>query len=100
MSPIGFDPEPVLKTLTQPGLWVWGEVDKSIPALLSAEHLHSLIEAGQANFSYIIFPNADHNLSQSQNGLLAEIPYSRGLAPDYYPTLLAWLQQHIEGIGE
>lgn len=100
MSPTGFNPTPVLETLTQPGLWLWGEVDKSIPVALSAENLQRLIEAGQTNFSYTIFPKADHNLSQSQNGLLAEIPYARGLAPNYYPTLLAWLRQHIEGIGE
>jgi uncharacterized protein len=89
----GFDPVPIIVELEQPGLWLWGSVDKSIPVTFSAENLEALIDSGKNNFSYQIFPNADHGLTSSSHGLIAEIPYSPGLV--FYPDLTKWLVNNV-----
>jgi alpha/beta superfamily hydrolase len=93
MKPGGVDPIPVLAEITQPGLWLWGSVDKSVPAKVSAENLQTLIDSGRDNFSYIILPNADHNLNESAHGYFSEIPYSPRVL--YFPTLTEWLEQNV-----
>jgi len=89
----GFDPVPVIAELKQPGLWLWGSVDKSIPVTFSAENLQALMDSGKNNISYQIFHNADHGLTISSNGLIAEIPYSPGVV--FYPALTQWLTNHV-----
>lgn len=93
-APSGFDPLPVITELSQPGLWLWGSVDKSVPVTVSAENLQALIDSGKSNFSYTIFPGGDHNLNISTNGLFAEIPYSPGLL--FYSTLTEWLEKTVQ----
>jgi dienelactone hydrolase len=90
LKPGGFDPIPIIAELNVPGLWLWGSVDKSVPVTFSAENLQALIDSGKTNFSYEIFPNGDHNLNLSPNGLFAEIPYSPGVL--FYSTLADWLE--------
>jgi len=89
LSPSGFDPVSIIAELKQPGLWLWGGVDKSQPVTIDAENLQTLIDSGKTNFAYQIFPNADHGLTISPHGLFAEIPYSPGLV--FYPVLTKWL---------
>jgi dipeptidyl aminopeptidase/acylaminoacyl peptidase len=98
MNPGGFDPLPILAQLTQSGLWLWGGVDKSVPVTFSAENLKALIDSGKNNFSYQIFPNADHGLNTSPNGIFAELPYSLGLV--HYPALTKWLHLNMSPIKE
>ncbi len=88
----GIDPIPVLANITQPGLWLWGNVDKSVPAKVSAENLQALIDSGSDNFSYTILANGDHNLNESEHGYFAEIPYSPRVL--YFSMLTEWLEQN------
>jgi dienelactone hydrolase len=96
VTPSGFDPVPVVQGLAQPGLWLWGGQDQSVPVPESASALDRLIAAGKANFSYHIFAGADHNLQQTSQGRFAEIPTSPGYPGDYYATLAAWLSEHVK----
>ena len=98
MRSIGFDPVPVIVKLIQPGVWLWGGVDKNIPVTFSAENLQAVINSGKSNFSYQIFPDADHGLNISPNGLFAELPYSPGVA--FYPALTEWLKLNMSGTKE
>jgi predicted acyl esterase len=82
-----------LDGLTQPGLWVWGSVDKSVPVTFSAENLQNLIDLGKNNFSYKILPMGDHNLNESPHGLFAEIPYSPRVL--FYSGLADWLEANM-----
>jgi dienelactone hydrolase len=96
VAPSGFDPAPILAQVTQPGLWLWGDQDKSVPVPESVEVLKALIAQGQTQFSYRVLPSADHNLQQPTQGLFAEIPYAPGFQADYYPALAAWLQEQAQ----
>ena len=93
LTPSGFDSTPIIAALKQPGLWLWGGVDKSIPVTYSAENLQALIDSGKSNFSYQIFPNADHGLGVSANGLFSEIPYSPRVV--FYSALTQWLETNM-----
>ena len=64
LTPGGFDPIPLIAELKQPGLWLWGSVDKSVPVTYSAENLQGLIDSGKSHFSYEILPQGDHNLNE------------------------------------
>ena len=92
MKPGGVDPIPVIAELTQPGLWLWGSVDKNVPSTVSAENLQTIIDSGKTNFSYAILPNGDHNLNESAHGYFAEIPYSPRVL--YFSKLTEWLEQN------
>jgi alpha/beta superfamily hydrolase len=93
LNPGGFDPLPILAEVDQPGLWLWGSVDKSVPVTYSAENLQGLIDSGKSNFSYDVLPQGDHNLNQSPNGLFSEIPYSPRVL--FYSPLTEWLKTHM-----
>ena len=93
LKPGGFDPIPIIAELNQPGLWLWGSVDKSVPVTFSAENLQALIDSGKDNFSYEIFSNGDHNLNESPHGLFDEIPYSPRVL--FYSALAKWLETNM-----
>jgi hypothetical protein len=93
LKPGGFDPIPIIAELNQPGLWLWGSVDKSVPVTFSAENLQALIDSGNNDFSYEIFPNGDHNLNESPHGLFDEIPYSPRVL--FYSALAKWLETNM-----
>jgi len=61
-GPHGFDPLPSLEAIDIPGLWMFGSQDRSTPAALSVENLDTLVTQQDKEFSYIIYPNADHSL--------------------------------------
>ena len=96
VQPSGFDPVPTIAKLRQPGLWLWGDQDKSIPVPESLKKLDSLIAQGQSRLAYHLFPNADHNLQQSKQGLFNEIPYSSGYPEDFFRTLAMWLKATLQ----
>ena len=92
----GFDSTPIIADLDQPGLWIWGDQDKSQPAFEGENNLKEIITHGKSNFSYVMLANADHNLQQTTQGLFNEIPYSPGYHEDYYKTIVEWLKENIK----
>ena len=61
-GPHGFDPRPTLESLSTPGLWLLGGVDRSIPTPLTVEVLQSLQDSGRP-YRWVVYPGADHNLA-------------------------------------
>jgi pimeloyl-ACP methyl ester carboxylesterase len=61
-GPHGFDPRPTLESLSTPGLWLLGGVDRSIPTPLTVEVLQSLQDSGRP-YRWIVYPGEDHNLA-------------------------------------
>ena len=60
-GPHGYDPRSTLESLSTPGLWLLGGVDRSIPTPLTVEVLQSLQDSGRP-YGWIVYPGADHNL--------------------------------------
>lgn len=92
----GFDSTPIIGTLDQRGLWIFGDQDKSVPVLESVSNLRAIITQGKSNFTYVILEDADHNLQQTTQGLFNEIPYSSGFQGDYYKTMTQWLVENVK----
>ncbi|MFZ0549034.1 MAG: alpha/beta hydrolase [Candidatus Promineifilaceae bacterium] len=89
----GFDPAPYITELELPGLWLFGAKDASIPVAQSVENLQAIIDTdGKSNFSYVVFPNGNHGLWESETGSMADWPYIRELVPGYYDIMLDWLR--------
>lgn len=57
------DPKDSLKTLSIPGLWVFGEKDIQIPVKMCIEHLNSL-KLENKPFEYVLFPSLGHNTNK------------------------------------
>jgi dienelactone hydrolase len=92
----GFDSTPVIATLAQRGLWIFGDQDMSIPVPESVDNLKAIIARGRPNFTYAVLPDADHNLQQTTQGLFNEIPYAPGYQGDYYKTMVQWLEENVK----
>jgi uncharacterized protein len=57
----GFDPKPVLESLSVPGLWLLGGEDRSIPTPATVAILDQLIASGKP-YTHVVFPGIGHNL--------------------------------------
>jgi uncharacterized protein len=83
LRPSGFDPVPLLRRMTIPGIWVYGGRDHSQPSHTSAANLERLRRTAGKDFTVVVFPLADH-------GLLDTPPTD----PRAAPTLVSWLRRH------
>ena len=59
------DPKEILKTLSIPGLWVFGEKDIQIPVKMCIEHLNNL-KLENKPFEYVLFPSLGHNTNKTE----------------------------------
>lgn len=59
------DPKKILKTLSIPGLWVFGEKDIQIPVKMCIEQLNDL-KLENKPFEYVLFPSLGHNTNKPE----------------------------------
>lgn len=59
------DPKDALKTLSIPGLWLFGEKDIQIPVKMCIEHINTL-KLENKLFEYVLFPALGHNTSKKE----------------------------------
>lgn len=83
-----FDPEPYLRRLETPGLWLFGSLDRSQPTRASLRVLDELISVRDRPFSYRVFDGADHSLFIDGD-----------MAPDVFPTMREWLTAQVTPRG-
>lgn len=77
-SGLDVDPRPFLEQMRVPGLWLFGEEDRIIPARISAAILNEIAVRLDKPFTGVVFPNVGHSL---QN--------------DYWPTVFDWYRTEI-----
>jgi dienelactone hydrolase len=84
----GFDPRPILAALPQPGLWIFGGRDRSIPVRLSVRRIERLAAEGH-RYRAEVFADADHALFDR-----------RGRVPQFdarlFDRLQAWFAAPVE----
>jgi hypothetical protein len=83
------DPVPVLKTNTQPSLWLLAGKDREAPSENTVRILREL-QTSQPQLDVIVFPNADHGLVDvvEEKGELRDTNFS----PGYFETMAAWIK--------
>ena len=59
--PLHYDPQPVLRNLPMPQLWILGEDDVDAPSAETARRLRALSSAGHP-ISVAVFPHAEHGI--------------------------------------
>jgi len=59
------DPKELLKTLSIPGLWIFGEKDIQIPVKMCIEQLNTL-KLENKPFEYVLFPSLGHHTNKSE----------------------------------
>lgn len=82
----GFDPLPYLSKIQQKGLWIFGGRDVSVPTQSCLHLLDSLDKKNPRPNTIKVYPKAGHGL----------INPTTGLAEDYLPFVLEWMDQHIK----
>jgi pimeloyl-ACP methyl ester carboxylesterase len=96
-----YDPRSVLGSVTCPFLGIWGETDRLVPALQSAEIFRQDMEAaGNTDFTLKIFADADHGIYTSETGSRKERAARRerdelNFAPGYFALMKDWLQDRF-----
>jgi uncharacterized protein len=86
----GFDPVPDLRRLAIPMHWMYGSDDRNVPTTLCLERLRALTQ--EHDYSWDVFPTA-HTPLILPTGLLASLPRSPGLEPEFLPAIGAWLRR-------
>ncbi len=66
-GPFGYTPMPVLSELDIPSLWLFGELDRSIPTRLDVANMQ-LLQAAGLPYEYILYPFAAHDLRDTRTG--------------------------------
>ena len=56
-GPPGFDPRPAIEAMTIPGLWLWGEIDASIPTPESRAILEDIITEHGKDLAFLSYPD-------------------------------------------
>ncbi len=59
-GPLGFDPRPIINTMTLPVLWIYGNEDRSHPVRYDIEMLNNTLQ--KPNFTLLVYLNTDHEL--------------------------------------
>ena len=75
-----YDPRPHIEQLLVPGLWIYGEEDRTIPARPSAEILEGLVTTLAKPFTVMILPGDGHSIRTN-----------------YWPELFDWYDR---GVGQ
>jgi pimeloyl-ACP methyl ester carboxylesterase len=76
-GPRGYDPEPALRSLSIPTLWLLGGQDRLVPTRECVEVLANL-QASGSGAEFVVYPDEGHGL----------------LGADYWPAIDAFLRRH------
>ena len=66
---------------------MFGDQDRSTPTVLSVENLDALVAEYGKDFSYIVYPNADHNLMDADTD-------------QFFPAMSDAVDWMIEKVGD
>jgi hypothetical protein len=95
----GVDPIPWIRKLDVPGLWLYGGLDKTIPARLSVRRLEPIVHEQGREFEIAQFPKGNHALVETKTGLTSEMLASSTFAPGLFARIAAWLESHKLAAG-
>ncbi len=85
-GPSGFDPVPDIKKMSNPGLWLYGRNDTSVPVKQSVAIIENIRDSLNKDLTAIVFPNANHCLIEGGAMCQTEGAFVDALTPTF-----AWL---------
>jgi dienelactone hydrolase len=93
----GADPRPDLRRLHLPIFWVYGGLDQNQPTRLDIPVLEELRATRKGDFTWVVFPDANHGLIRTKTGLNREAAASPSFAHGLFASLATWL--HVHSLG-
>ncbi|MCA1601897.1 MAG: alpha/beta fold hydrolase, partial [Acidobacteria bacterium] len=91
-----YDPALALEKVSCPILALFGELDNSTPVPQTIANMQRALRiAGNANFTYKVFPRGNHGLLESETGSNSEIPRLRRFVPKLFDTMTIWLRNRV-----
>jgi uncharacterized protein len=89
----GFDPLPPIRALRIPALWLYGGRDRHVSTRVSLERLEPVAREAGRDFSYTVFPRANHGLIETETpySLQPEVARSSRFAEGLWGTIASWL---------
>ncbi|HST24519.1 MAG TPA: alpha/beta hydrolase [Gaiellaceae bacterium] len=93
-GPSGFDPQPSIRRLRIPVLWLYGGLDMNQPTDLDVRALEHLSKVPGRDFAWHVYPSGNHGLFQVKTGLNSELAASAGLPRAFFADLASWLHAH------
>jgi alpha-beta hydrolase superfamily lysophospholipase len=94
---IDLDQAAVWRQVRQPVLALYGERDQQVPVAESSAALAAaMAQAGNRDFTLIIYPGASHAIGQTRTGELGE--EWTGYVPEYLEDMTDWVLQQASGV--
>lgn len=90
-TPAGVAANAFIAELTMPVLWIFGELDQSVPWEESIEDIEQARDEWNRDFTIRLFPNANHGLRAARTGGQWERPVPTEPAPGYFAAMEGWL---------
>ena len=97
--PVGdFDPRPFIEEMTAPGLWLFGDQDRIIPARESAQIVRDVAEEFGRPFTVVVYPDVKHGLRPVDSSSLCSVSFGTLDCDriDFWVDLLPWLDSVIK----
>jgi len=89
-----YDPALALERVSCPVLALFGALDNSTPVPQTIANMQRASKiAGNRNFTYRVFPKANHGLLESETGYNSEIPKLKRFVPGLFQTMTIWLKE-------
>jgi pimeloyl-ACP methyl ester carboxylesterase len=90
------DPIPDWEKVHQPALLIYGEEDRLTPREESIARIDAALKkADNRDYTFIVFPEAAHNITLGKTGL--EFDWDKGFAPGYFETMNDWVLSRVRG---
>lgn len=96
VEPEGARAYPYIEAMTMPGLWLYGDLDTSIPWQQGVEDLKAIKKQWKRDLSWHVFENANHGLRQAKTGGPWERPVPRKVVDGYFDVMDRWLFEHVK----
>jgi pimeloyl-ACP methyl ester carboxylesterase len=94
-GPVGFDHYALIEEMRMPGLWLYGALDQSIPVAESVADLEAIKGQWGRDFTWQVFPGANHGLKVARTGGSWERPRPTQTVAGYFDVMDAWLFEHV-----
>lgn len=94
LAPAGLDASAFIAEMTMPALWLYGDLDKSVPVDEGIADLQAIKAEWNRDFTWQVFPGANHGLKAARTGGSWERPRPTKTVAGYFEAMDAWLFGH------
>ncbi len=92
-----YDPVPAFEQINCPILAIWAGRDRLVPTEMSIPIFEkALKKAGNKDYTFLVFPTANHSLMQVETGASGEFMRMDGFAPAYWETMANWVLKIVK----